>query len=196
VNYYVAEGTSQRGPFTEQELPGVGLRPDQLVWGEGMPQWLPANQVPELQAYLNPAAAPAAQPFGTVQVPGAASPFPAAPLRGVAPVGYATPQAMAYLAPSDISGKKLAAGLCGIILGFFGLGGLGVHKFVLGLNTGAVTLLGITLGLLVLGFFTCGLTFFILPLTSLIGLIEGIIYLTKSDAEFYHVYMIQKRQWF
>jgi hypothetical protein len=31
---------------------------------------------------------------------------------------------------------------------------------------------------------------------SLIGLIEGIIYLTKSDAEFIQIYQVQKRGWF
>jgi len=29
-----------------------------------------------------------------------------------------------------------------------------------------------------------------------IGLIEGIIYLTKSDAEFYQTYMVGKKEWF
>jgi hypothetical protein len=29
-----------------------------------------------------------------------------------------------------------------------------------------------------------------------IGLIEGIIYLTKSDAEFYNTYVANKKEWF
>jgi hypothetical protein len=31
---------------------------------------------------------------------------------------------------------------------------------------------------------------------ALIGFIEGIIYLTKSDAEFVQTYQVQKRGWF
>ena len=36
---------------------------------------------------------------------------------------------------------------------------------------------------------TCGLG-------SIIGLIEGIIYLTKTDPEFYQIYMVERRAWF
>lgn len=181
MNYYLAEGTTQRGPFNEQELPGAGLRPDSLVWREGMLQWQPASQVPELQAILSPQpAAPGAQ---------------AAPLPGVgpgpAPVAYATPGYGAYPPQGDISGKKIAAGICGILIGTFG-----VHKFIVGLTGGAVTMLVISLSCMVLGAFTCGLTWFALPVMHIIGLVEGIIYLTKSDAEFYQLYMVQKRQWF
>ncbi|MDN3709307.1 hypothetical protein QW060_20020 [Myroides ceti] len=32
--------------------------------------------------------------------------------------------------------------------------------------------------------------------TSIIGLVEGIIYLTRSDEEFYNTYMIRKKAWF
>jgi hypothetical protein len=35
------------------------------------------------------------------------------------------------------------------------------------------------------------------PITMcIIGLIEGIIYLTKSDEDFYQAYAIQKKEWF
>ncbi|HIK25294.1 MAG TPA: TM2 domain-containing protein [Thermosynechococcus sp. M46_R2017_013] len=82
---------------------------------------------------------------------------------------------------SDISGKKVAAGICGILLG-----ALGIHKFVLGYNTeGLIMLLASLL--------TCGL---FAPITGLIGLIEGITYLTKSDEEFYRTYIAAKKSWF
>ncbi len=59
--------------------------------------------------------------------------------------------------------NKIAAGLFGILLG-----GLGVHKFYLG---------QVGLGILYLVFFwTC--------IPAIIGLIEGIVYLTMSDEEF------------
>ncbi|WP_448533163.1 TM2 domain-containing protein [Parathermosynechococcus lividus] len=82
---------------------------------------------------------------------------------------------------SDVSGKKIAAGICGILLG-----ALGIHKFVLGYSTeGLIMLLVSTL--------TCGL---VAPVMGIIGLIEGIIYLTKSDEEFYNTYMVGKKAWF
>ena len=79
--------------------------------------------------------------------------------------------------PPDISNKKLIAGLLGILLG-----GFGVHKFYLGMNTAGIIQL-------ILGVVTCGVG-------GLIGLIEGIIYLTKSDADFYQTYVVGQKQWF
>ncbi len=71
---------------------------------------------------------------------------------------------------------KLAAGLCGILLG-----SLGVHKFVLGYTTAGI--LQILLNIL------CGIG-------GIIGLIEGIIYLTKSDEDFFQTYQAGRREWF
>jgi TM2 domain-containing membrane protein YozV len=77
--------------------------------------------------------------------------------------------------PSDVSNKKMVAGILGILLG-----GLGVHKFYLGnTQTGIIQL--------ILGFCCVG---------GIIGLIEGIIYLTKSDQDFYQTYIVEKKQWF
>jgi TM2 domain-containing membrane protein YozV len=73
--------------------------------------------------------------------------------------------------------KKLAAGICGILLG-----GFGVHKFILGYTTEGIIQIVIT-------FVTCGMG-------SIVGLIEGIIYLTKSDEEFVRTYIQNKRGWF
>jgi len=81
--------------------------------------------------------------------------------------------------------KKILAGVLAIILG-----PLGVHKFILGYNKEGIILLVITF---VLGFITCGLG---AGLTGIIGLIEGIIYLTKSDEEFYNTYQAGKKPWF
>lgn len=71
--------------------------------------------------------------------------------------------------------KKIAAGICGVLLG-----GFGVHKFILGYTSeGVIQLL--------LGF--CGVGW-------IIGLVEGIIYLAKSDEEFVRTYIQDKRGWF
>jgi hypothetical protein len=40
---------------------------------------------------------------------------------------------------------------------------------------------------------SCGIAY---TVTHTIGIIEGIIYLTKSDEEFYEVYMVEKKEWF
>lgn len=86
--------------------------------------------------------------------------------------------------------KKLIAGICGILLG-----GLGVHKFILGYNSEGIILLAVFLGSFILSFFTCGLTLPITFLVSVFGLIEGVIYLLKSDEEFVRTYIYNKRPW-
>ena len=73
--------------------------------------------------------------------------------------------------------KKIVAGICAILVGW-----LGVHKFILGYTTEGIIQL-------VLGILTCGLT-------SIIGIIEGILYLTKSDEDFVRTYIQSKRGWF
>ena len=62
------------------------------------------------------------------------------------------------------------------------LGGLGIHRFVLDDVKGGILRIVITV-------VTCGLG-------NLIGLIEGIIYLTKSDDEFVQTYQVDKKAWF
>ena len=73
--------------------------------------------------------------------------------------------------------KKIAAGICGILLG-----GLGVHKFILGYTKEGIIQL-------IVSIVTCGIG-------SIIGLIEGIIYLTKTDEEFVRTYIQNKKGWF
>jgi TM2 domain-containing membrane protein YozV len=72
--------------------------------------------------------------------------------------------------------KKLIAGICGILLG-----GFGVHKFILGYtNEGIIQLvLGLCFGI-----------------GGVIGIIEGIIYLTKSDEQFVRTYIYGHKGWF
>ncbi len=77
--------------------------------------------------------------------------------------------------------KKIIAGICGILLG-----ALGIHKFILGYTKEGVIML-------VVSVVTCG---FAAPIMSIIGLIEGIIYLTKSDEEFVNIYVTNKKGWF
>lgn len=80
--------------------------------------------------------------------------------------------------PTQQDNKKLAAGLLAILLGPFG-----IHKFILGYTSEGIIWLVISLC-------TCG------TVTGVLGLIEGIIYLTKSDQEFYDTYQLNKKGWF
>lgn len=73
--------------------------------------------------------------------------------------------------------KKIAAGICGILIG-----GLGIHRFILGDTKGGLIRIGIS-------FITCGAG-------GIIGFIEGILYLTKSDEEFVQTYLVEKKAWF
>ena len=81
--------------------------------------------------------------------------------------------------------KKILAGVLAILLG-----SLGVHKFILGYTKEGIIMLVVTL---VLGSFTCGIG---ATLMWAIGIIEGIMYLTKTDEEFYNTYQVGQKPWF
>ena len=90
---------------------------------------------------------------------------------------------------TDEKKNKTTAGLLAIFLGAFG-----VHKFYLGYNTQGiimlvVTIIGILLCLVVIGGFA------VLAM-SVIALIEGITYLTKTDEAFYETYVLGNKPWF
>lgn len=87
--------------------------------------------------------------------------------------------------------KKIAAGICGIILG-----GFGIHKFILGYQQEGFILLGVYLVAIILMIVTCGMAAPLVMVPSIIGIIEGIMYLTKSDEEFVQTYVIGKKPWF
>lgn len=87
--------------------------------------------------------------------------------------------------------KKVVAGICGILLGAFG-----VHKFILGYSQEGGIMLAVTIGGIVLSLCTFGLTGFATMAMGVIGLAEGIIYLTKSDEEFVATYITGKKPWF
>ena len=100
-----------------------------------------------------------------------------------APAAVPMPPQYSQTAQPPQSKSKVAAGLLAIFLG-----GLGIHKFYLGYTTQGIILLLVT-------FF--GLLIFVGPIvTGVISLIEGIIYLTKSDEEFYRLYVLNKKEWF
>lgn len=80
--------------------------------------------------------------------------------------------------------KKMLAGILAIVLGW-----LGVHKFILGYQKEGIIMA--VCG--VLGWFLCGIP---TTIVMIVGLIEGIMYLTKSDEEFYNTYQAGRKPWF
>jgi TM2 domain-containing membrane protein YozV len=74
--------------------------------------------------------------------------------------------------------NRVTVGILAILLG-----SLGVHKFMLGHTVPGIILLVVSL-------VTCGMV------PAVIGLVEGIMYLTKSDAEFYQTYVVGRKAWF
>ena len=98
------------------------------------------------------------------------------------PYSAPTPGAPAQIPGAD---KKLPAGICGILLGAFG-----VHKFILGYTQEGIIMLAVTL---VGGLLTFGL---VGGVVGIIGLIEGILYLTKTDEQFVQEYVVHKKPWF
>lgn len=91
-------------------------------------------------------------------------------------------------APAPASGggsdKKLVAGLLGILLGW-----IGIHKFYLGYQKEGIIMLVVGL----VGYFLCGIP---TAVVGIIGLIEGILYLTKPDEEFEKTYITGQKPWF
>ncbi len=145
----------QYGPVTAEQvrhwLAERRVHPQTLVQLEGAQEWKALSAFPEFAADL--------------KVP--------PPLGGVPPMPPAGAESRAS--------SKIAAGICGILLGSFG-----VHKFILGYTGAGLIMLLVTL-------LTC---FLASPVMHLIGLIEGIIYLTKPDQEFVRLYVDGRREWF
>lgn len=91
--------------------------------------------------------------------------------------------------PPKPENKKIIAGIFALLLG-----SLGIHKFILGYNQEGIILLSLTIvGYVSLCIF---IGIFIIFIPIIIAFIEGIIYLTKSDEEFYQTYQVNKRPWF
>jgi len=51
--YYYSTGGVKHGPFTLEELKKQPITPDTLIWYEGLPDWRPAKEIPELQSMFS-----------------------------------------------------------------------------------------------------------------------------------------------
>ena len=130
-----------------------------------------AYQAPQADPYTQTYQAPQADPYAAQQQ------------------AYQQPQPGAYPPPQGYPQQggqvgmksKMAAGLLAIFLGC-----LGIHKFYMGWTKEGVIMLLVSL-------LTCGIGAIVM---EIIGIIEGIMYLTKTDMEFYQVYEIGGKTWF
>ena len=77
--------------------------------------------------------------------------------------------------PEGQGSNRTTIGIVAILLG-----SLGIHKFMMGMTTAGIIQILLS---------CCGVG-------GIIGVIEGIIYLTKTDEEFYQTYVVGKKQWF
>ena len=125
------------------------------------------------------------QPYGQAQQPYGQQPYAQQPFGAPQqPYGNAPYTPPSYAQPV-VTKDHVAAGLLAIFLGVFG-----VHKFYLGYNTSGFIMLAVT----ILGsIFTLGLAAGVM---WVIALIEGIIYLAKSQSEFDAIYVANKKEWF
>lgn len=90
-----------------------------------------------------------------------------------------------YANEAILQKDHVSAGLLAIFLGVFG-----VHKFYLGCNNAGFIMLATSI---IGSIFTFGLAAAVI---WLIAVIEGIIYLTKSQTEFDRIYVLSQRDWF
>jgi TM2 domain-containing membrane protein YozV len=76
--------------------------------------------------------------------------------------------------------KKIVAGILGIVVG-----GFGIHKFILGYQREGLIMLLVSV-------LSCGT---LAGVMHVIGIVEGIIYLTKSDEDFVRTYVQGQKGW-
>ena len=99
------------------------------------------------------------------------------------PYGQPYQQPYAQAAPS--TKDHVAAGLLAIFLG-----SLGIHKFYLGYNTPGFIILAVTIVGSIFSLGIAGLAMVV------ISIVEGVLYLSKSQTEFEQIYVFNKKEWF
>ncbi len=149
------------------KIVGVDGRQYGPVGADEIRRWLAENRV-NAQTLVQAEGTSEWKPLGTI--PEFASEAKPAP-----------PPVMPLPAATSRASSKIPAGVCGILLG-----SLGIHKFILGYTGAGLIMLLVTV-------LSCGL---LSPVTHIIGLIEGIIYLCKPDDEFVRTYVEARKEWF
>ena len=154
----IGKDGQQYGPVSAEQLRGWiaenRANAQTLVQTDGSQEWKPLGSLLEFAADLKPPPMSAMPPPTIIPPPSTSNPR---------------------------ASNKVAAGICGILLG-----SLGIHKFILGYTGSGLIMLLVTL-------LTCGIGGVVM---HVIGLIEGIIYLCKPDDEFVRVYVDGRKEWF
>jgi TM2 domain-containing membrane protein YozV len=165
-----------QNPQEPQEAPQAVPQPDaaQAASTANQPQQAQPGPQPPYGAQQAPG--PQAAPY-TQQAPNGQNQYQQAPYQQYQQPYYAQP----YVTTKD----HVAAGLLALFLG-----GLGIHKFYLGYNTAGFIMLGVAILGSLVSFGMAGAVVWV------IGVVEGIIYLTKSQSEFDAEYVYSKKEWF
>ena len=137
MNWFYAKNGSQQGPLSTDEIKSridMGeIGPSDLAWCEGMSDWMPVGQIPQLKIEAPPAREDAPPPvFGAPTPAATSSPYQS-------PVSPAAAPAPGQLMPGQKQSQGLAIGsmVCGI-LAFIGCcawylaGPLGLVAVILG----------------------------------------------------------------
>lgn len=120
------------------------------------------------------------QPYGGAPYGNASYPPPYQNYRQYQPQGQ---PGSAQAAPQ--TKDHVAAGLLAIFLGC-----LGIHKFYLGYNTPGFIMLAVTVVGSVFSLGIAGLVMLV------ISIVEGVIYLSKTQTEFERTYVFNHKEWF
>ena len=184
-----------QGSVEAPPAPPVGWQPVfvQMPYGQQFndhqaASYSEASQPPSEQPYHMPSGqqyqAPSAQPYQPFYSNGQAYGNYQQPMQPQPPYNQ-MPVQPHYAAPYVSSKDHVAAGLLAIFLGF-----LGVHKFYLGYSVQGFIMLAISV---IGGPLLFGLPFGVM---WVIAIVEGVIYLMKSQTEFEKIYVYSKREWF
>jgi TM2 domain-containing membrane protein YozV len=179
--WWYGKNGSESGPVDyatiQQLLVSGNLSPDDVVWTDGMTQWVPARHAPGLTPFVTPPSPPSSpQPLGGN---GKFCHHCAARIASLAEI---CPKCGVRQAEMPGWGGHPAAGpskVVACLLALF-LGCLGVHKFYLGQTAWGVIYL--------LAFVFFFWTIFVPVIISVVCLVEGIAYLTYNDADFSRKY--------
>ena len=98
---------------------------------------------------------------------------------------YGQPYQQPYAQAAPNAKDHVAAGLLAIFLG-----SLGIHKFYLGYNTPGFIMLAVTIVGSIFSLGIAGLAMVV------ISIVEGVLYLSKSQTEFEQIYVFNKKEWF
>lgn len=97
IIYYIHINGEQKGPFNKEALPGLGLKPNSMVWRSDLPNWVEARTLPELVELLNETSWNAAPPQQPPRQAAPSNPYPQSQQGGFQTSGpYCQPQSPGY----------------------------------------------------------------------------------------------------